>query len=64
MKAAQSREDLVATQEALSADEQFLLGLEQNCKSSEEDYAERAAARSDELVALAEASWTWTTWTT
>eukprot|EP00444_Apocalathium_aciculiferum_P008504 CAMPEP_0183399260 /NCGR_PEP_ID=MMETSP0370-20130417/11814_1 /TAXON_ID=268820 /ORGANISM="Peridinium aciculiferum, Strain PAER-2" /LENGTH=727 /DNA_ID=CAMNT_0025580385 /DNA_START=54 /DNA_END=2237 /DNA_ORIENTATION=- len=53
-KAAQAKEDLETTKEALGVDQQFLLGLEKNCKSNEEDYAERSKIRSEELVALAE----------
>jgi len=53
-KAAQAKEDLEATKEALSADQKFLVGLEQNCKENVDGYEERAKVRSEELIALAE----------
>jgi len=53
-KAAQAKEDLETTKDALSADQKFLVGLEKNCKVNEEDFAERAKVRSEELVAIAE----------
>mmetsp|Transcript_91364 Transcript_91364/g.263726 ORF Transcript_91364/g.263726 Transcript_91364/m.263726 type:complete len:521 (+) Transcript_91364:3-1565(+) len=53
-KAAQAKEDLEATREALSADQKFLVSLEENCKENVDGYDERAKVRSEELIALAE----------
>mmetsp|Transcript_88688 Transcript_88688/g.228737 ORF Transcript_88688/g.228737 Transcript_88688/m.228737 type:complete len:747 (-) Transcript_88688:88-2328(-) len=54
-KAAQAEQDVEATKDALSADQQFLLTLKKSCKDNEEEYAKRSAARSEELQALSEA---------
>lgn len=53
-KAASAKEEVVATKDALSADQQFLLELEETCKSSVADYEERHKMRGEELTALAE----------
>mmetsp|Transcript_102028 Transcript_102028/g.317373 ORF Transcript_102028/g.317373 Transcript_102028/m.317373 type:complete len:575 (-) Transcript_102028:195-1919(-) len=53
--AAKAKEDKEATMEALSADEEFLMNLKKNCKTEQEEYADRLKARGEELVALGEA---------
>jgi len=54
-KKAQAEEDLDTTQEALTADQAFMVQLSKTCKDNEEQYAIRAEARGQELKALGEA---------
>jgi len=54
-KAAQAKEDLVATSDALSADQKFLVDLEETCSTAANDYDARVKVRSEELQALGEA---------
>mmetsp|Transcript_95090 Transcript_95090/g.255790 ORF Transcript_95090/g.255790 Transcript_95090/m.255790 type:complete len:718 (-) Transcript_95090:90-2243(-) len=54
-KAAQAKEDLQATKAALGFDQQFILGLEKNCKTNDDDYIGRQKIRNEELVAISEA---------
>jgi len=54
-KKAQAEEDVEATKGALSADQQFLVGLAKSCSENEESYNKRSAERSEELKALGEA---------
>merc|ERR1719253_766656 len=53
-KRVEAKGDLESTKDALSADQQMLLGLEKNCKEADEDYAARSKVRGEELVALQE----------
>eukprot|EP00928_Gymnodinium_smaydae_P014831 TRINITY_DN15446_c0_g1_i2.p2 TRINITY_DN15446_c0_g1~~TRINITY_DN15446_c0_g1_i2.p2 ORF type:complete len:738 (-),score=280.36 TRINITY_DN15446_c0_g1_i2:76-2289(-) len=53
--AAKAKGDLKATREALSADQQVLVGATKECKTEEEGYAERSKERSQELAALSDA---------
>jgi len=53
-KAAEAKEDIEATKGALSADQQLLVRLGENCKVAEEEHVARAKARGEELRALAE----------
>jgi len=54
-KAAKAKEDIQATQDALSADQKMLLDMQESCKKEEEEYATRVKSRSEELQALGEA---------
>jgi len=51
---AQAKEDIESTTNSLTADEKFLLTLEENCKTADEEYAKRVKARDEEIVALSE----------
>jgi len=51
---AQAKEDIESTTKALTADEQFLLTLAENCKTADEEYASRVKARDEEITALTE----------
>lgn len=53
-KLAQAKQDLEDTQNALSADQKFLIDLEKRCKIADEEYTERAKTRQDEIVAIGE----------
>merc|ERR1719437_391120 len=53
-KAASAKDELVSTKEALGADQQFMIELEEKCKVAVGDYDERAKMRSEELRALNE----------
>mmetsp|Transcript_58634 Transcript_58634/g.188538 ORF Transcript_58634/g.188538 Transcript_58634/m.188538 type:complete len:750 (+) Transcript_58634:95-2344(+) len=53
-QAARAKEDLQSTNDALSADQQFLLELEDSCKVSKEEYAKRLGDRTEELRTLSE----------
>merc|ERR1719161_362737 len=53
-KLAQAKQDLEDTQNALSADQKFLIDLEKRCKIADEEYAERDKTRSEEIVAIGE----------
>lgn len=54
-KKAKANEDIEATKNALSADEQFLMTLKKNCAKVDEDYNARVKVRSEELLALSQA---------
>eukprot|EP00418_Pyrodinium_bahamense_P073387 CAMPEP_0179090214 /NCGR_PEP_ID=MMETSP0796-20121207/41146_1 /TAXON_ID=73915 /ORGANISM="Pyrodinium bahamense, Strain pbaha01" /LENGTH=702 /DNA_ID=CAMNT_0020787781 /DNA_START=164 /DNA_END=2272 /DNA_ORIENTATION=- len=54
-EAAHAKEDLGATKDALSADQRFLLDLEEACATSKDEYAKRSTMRAEELKALTEA---------
>merc|ERR1719316_2319620 len=53
-KLAQAKQDLEDTQNALSADQKFLIDLEKRCKIADEEYTDRAKTRQDEIVAIGE----------
>merc|ERR1719330_758166 len=53
-KAAESKEDLEATQEALAADQAFLANMLKDCSFEDEEYGKRKEIRSKELVAISE----------
>lgn len=50
-----SETELKMTRDALSEDEQFLLKLEEDCKTADEGYAARSKERGDEIAAVGEA---------
>merc|ERR1719482_1329409 len=52
---ATAKQDLEDTQNAMAADQKFLLELKNNCAIADKEYAERSKMRSDEIVALSEA---------
>jgi len=52
---AQAKEDIETTTEALGADEKFLLTLEEDCKTADEEFSARSKSRGEEIVALSEA---------
>merc|ERR1719265_1024435 len=54
-KKAKANEDIEATKNALSADEQFLTTLKENCATVDKDYNARVKVRNNELLALSEA---------
>lgn len=54
-KLAKAKEDKMATEDALSADQKLLLEMQESCKKEEEEYETRVKSRSQELQALAEA---------
>jgi len=53
-KVAKAKEDMEATKNSLSADEQFLLEATTNCKTEDEEYAARSKVRAEEIKALGE----------
>jgi hypothetical protein len=53
-KAAQAREDVTKTQDALSADQKFLLNLKETCTTEANGYEDRSKIRSEEIKALGE----------
>lgn len=53
-KETQSKKDIEATKKSLSADEQFLVTLEKDCKTADTEYEARGQSRTDELVVLEE----------
>jgi len=53
-KKASSKEEVAATKDALGADQQFLMELEEKCKTAVTDYEDRHKMRGEELRALAE----------
>merc|ERR1719422_1433410 len=53
-KAAESKEDLEATQEALAADQSFLANMLKDCSFEDDEYSKRKAIRSKEIVAISE----------
>jgi chromosome segregation ATPase len=53
-KVAKAKEDLEATQAALSADQKFLVEMTKNCATEDEEYAKRVKVRSEEVKALSE----------
>merc|ERR1719422_1609951 len=53
-KAAESREDLEVTQEALAADQSFLANMLKDCSFEDDEYSKRKDIRSKELVAISE----------
>jgi len=55
LKASQAKDEMVATKDALSADQQFLLEMTRDCKTTAGEYDARVKVRNDELQALAEA---------
>jgi len=54
-KAAKATSEKEAMEEALAADQAFLLTLEKNCKEEDEEYKQRLAVRTEEIRALSEA---------
>lgn len=52
---ATAKQDLEDTQNAMAADQKFLLELKKNCAIADKEYAERSKMRGDEVVALSEA---------
>jgi len=52
---AQAKEDLEDTRNALSADQKFLLDLQERCNNSDKEWAERSKSRSEEIAAVGEA---------
>merc|ERR1719422_379465 len=53
-QAAESKEDLEATQEALAADQSFLANMLKDCSFEDDEYSKRKEIRSKELVAISE----------
>jgi len=53
---AQSKEDLVDTRAALSADTEFLMNLKIKCKNFDYEYQQRVKVRTEEIQAVSEAS--------
>lgn len=53
-KVAKAKEEVEATTNSLSADQQFLLEATQNCRIEDEEYAKRLKIRSEEIEALGE----------
>eukprot|EP00747_Dinoflagellata_sp_TGD_P140416 gnl/TRDRNA2_/TRDRNA2_176011_c0_seq16.p1 gnl/TRDRNA2_/TRDRNA2_176011_c0~~gnl/TRDRNA2_/TRDRNA2_176011_c0_seq16.p1 ORF type:complete len:688 (+),score=263.99 gnl/TRDRNA2_/TRDRNA2_176011_c0_seq16:68-2131(+) len=53
-KAAQAKEDLVATKSTLEADQAFMADLVKSCELADQEYAGRVKVRNQELLALAE----------
>lgn len=53
-KLAQAKQDLEDTENALSADQKFLIDLEKRCKIADEEYAERDKTRQEEIIAIGE----------
>lgn len=53
-KLAKAKQDLEDTQNALSADQKFLIDLAKRCKVAEEEYTERAKTRNEEILAIGE----------
>jgi len=53
-KLAQAKQDLEDTQNALSADQKFLIDLEKRCKIADEEYEARAKTRDEEIIAIGE----------
>merc|ERR1719440_1066863 len=53
-KHAQAKEDLEDTNNALSADQKFLIDLKERCKLSDEEYATRLKSRGEEIIAIGE----------
>lgn len=53
-KVAKAKEDLEATQAALSADQAFLVEMTKNCATEDAEYAKRVKVRTDEIQALSE----------
>jgi len=54
-KAAKAKQEKEETQAAVAADQTFLVNLEENCKTEDEEYKQRHAVRTEEIRALAEA---------
>jgi len=52
---AQAKEDLKDTRASLSADQAFLMNLQETCKNTDSEYAERQKTRGEEVVGVAEA---------
>jgi len=52
---AQAKQDVEDTANALGADQKFLLGLEERCSTSSDEYAARQKERADEITAVGEA---------
>jgi len=53
-KAAKANEDKDATAAAMEADQGFLANMQKDCNNEDDEYKQRKAVRSQELVALAE----------
>merc|ERR1719456_313694 len=53
-KIVEMKQDLSDTEEALIADKKFLADLEAKCATAQEDWDKLCAARSEELLALAD----------
>merc|ERR1719421_2269419 len=54
-KNAQAKKDVEDTTNALTADQQFLVEMEQQCKTSKDEHDARVKERQDEIVAVGEA---------
>jgi len=54
-KNAQAKKDVEDTTNALNADQQFLVGMEEQCKTSKDEHDARVKERQDEIVAVGEA---------
>jgi hypothetical protein len=54
-KGAQAKENYADTEDALSADEAFLLDLKEKCSVTDKEMADRTKARQDEISAVGEA---------
>merc|ERR1719265_1777839 len=53
-KIAQAKQDLEDMQEALAADQKFLVELKEKCALSDEEFAQRRKSRAEEIVAIGE----------
>jgi hypothetical protein len=52
---AQAKEDLEDTRNSLSADQKFLMNLQETCKNTDAEYEQRRADRQEEIVAVGKA---------
>merc|ERR1719335_1052857 len=52
---ANAKQDLEDTQNAMAADQKFLIELKKNCAIADKEYAQRSKMRGDEIIALSEA---------
>lgn len=53
-RSAKATEDIASLEDALTADQKFLMNLDKNCAKEQEEYDGRVKIRNDELQALAE----------
>jgi len=53
-KSEKAKEDTIALQDAIAADEEFLRNMRTSCSSEDEEHAARVQVRGDETIALAE----------
>merc|ERR1719379_2753627 len=54
-KLAQAKEDIIDTQNSLSADEKFLLDLKERCQMTDQEWEQRQKNRNEEMTAIAKA---------